>query len=584
MPAGRPRAACRDARAARLRAGVNARIAVRATRAAPPLADSDCMDDPTDILIPLLPPFPRAARAGRRCAGARRTCRARSGLAAAAQLHAVDADALAQLTGALVSRQRTADALALAECAARVQPGATAYFNHGYALQMAGRHADAVAPYRAALALDADRPSLRNNPRSRCGCRAAAARRDRAARSGGALRSTRRCRRGLISSSRGSRRTDAALACAARLVGRARQRARDEQRRAGDEGGAALGRRRALRGTRVRAGARRRVVPFQPWRSSSSCAATSRPAGAVTRRAGTARANARPPAGAARRAGRASRSPARRCSCGASSRRRAAVLPLRRAARRARAPRGGRLVWNTFPLVGTLMQRSLGPHADAFSAGGGIESLPAFDYEVPLIGLPLMLGMEASTLASSVPYLRADPHARDAWRARLAGDRRLKVGRVDGQRGAPAQSVPGGSSAMPTRSAGSTASRFIRCSRARTRMSRRRAAGFAIEDVTAELTSFDDTAAFIGALDLVITVCTSVAPGGCARRAHLGAARRESALAVAARTQGQPVVPERDVVSATGVRRVGAGDGGGEPRPAAPRRAAGSIGESTRQA
>ena len=56
-----------------------------------------------------------------------------------------------------------ADAIALAECAARVQPGATAYFNHGYALQMAGRHADAVAPYRAALALDADRPSLRNN-------------------------------------------------------------------------------------------------------------------------------------------------------------------------------------------------------------------------------------------------------------------------------------------------------------------------------------------------------------------------------------------------------------------------------------
>ena len=150
------------------------------------------MDDPTDILIPLLPPFlallGQAADAQARGEHAAHDL----GLAAAAQLHAVDADALAQLTGALVSRQRTADALALAECAARVQPGATAYFNHGYALQMAGRHADAVAPYRAALALDADRPSLRNNPRSRCGCRAAAARRDRAARSGGALRSTRR--------------------------------------------------------------------------------------------------------------------------------------------------------------------------------------------------------------------------------------------------------------------------------------------------------------------------------------------------------------------------------------------------------
>ena len=207
----------------------------------------------------------------------------------------VDADALAQLTGALVSRQRTADALALAECAARVQPGATAYFNHGYALQMAGRHADAVAPYRAALALDADRPSLRNN-RDRA---AAVGQRprggDRAARSGGALRSTRR-RRGLISSSRGSRRTTPRSR--ARSSAR-RQRARDEQRRAGDEGGAALGRRRALRGTRVRAGARRRVVPFQPGdhpaRARQRRGRLARSRGALGRRGRI----ARPPAGAA---------------------------------------------------------------------------------------------------------------------------------------------------------------------------------------------------------------------------------------------------------------------------------------------
>ncbi|MBN3821381.1 glycosyltransferase family 9 protein, partial [Paraburkholderia sp. Se-20369] len=38
-----------------------------------------------------------------------------------------------------------------------------------------------------------------------------------------------------------------------------------------------------------------------------------------------------------------------------------------------------------------------------------------------------------------------------------------------------------------------------------------RAAGLPIVDHTADLTSFDDTAAYIGALDLVITVCTSVA-------------------------------------------------------------------------
>jgi ADP-heptose:LPS heptosyltransferase len=36
-------------------------------------------------------------------------------------------------------------------------------------------------------------------------------------------------------------------------------------------------------------------------------------------------------------------------------------------------------------------------------------------------------------------------------------------------------------------------------------------AGLPMADYTAELRSFDDTAAFVSALDLVITVCTSVA-------------------------------------------------------------------------
>lgn len=121
------------------------------------------MDDSTDILIPLLPPF--LALLGRAADAQARGERAAHDqwLAAAGHLHAVDAEALAQLTATLVARQRTADALALAECAARVQPGAAAHFNHGYTLQMAGRHADAVAPYRAALAADAGWPSLRNN-------------------------------------------------------------------------------------------------------------------------------------------------------------------------------------------------------------------------------------------------------------------------------------------------------------------------------------------------------------------------------------------------------------------------------------
>ena len=97
-------------------------------------------------------------------------------------------------------------------------------------------------------------------------------------------------------------------------------------------------------------------------------------------------------------------------------------------------------------------------------------------------------------------------------RARLAGDRRLKVGRVDGQRGAPAQSVPAGAERYADAFRGIDGVAFYSLQPgANADVEAARAAGFAIEDVTAELTSFDDTAAFIGALDLVITVCTSVA-------------------------------------------------------------------------
>ncbi|MCM3373093.1 hypothetical protein M3640_20760, partial [Bacillus velezensis] len=107
------------------------RVLRRATRAASPLADADCMDEPTDILIPLLPPF--LALLGQAADAQARGERAAHELwlAAAAHLHAVDADALVRLTTALVARQRTADALALAECAVRAQPGAATHFNHG---------------------------------------------------------------------------------------------------------------------------------------------------------------------------------------------------------------------------------------------------------------------------------------------------------------------------------------------------------------------------------------------------------------------------------------------------------------------
>ncbi|KVM95005.1 tetratricopeptide repeat protein [Burkholderia diffusa] len=477
------------------------------------------MDDSNDLLIPLMPPLlallGQAADAQAR--GEHDTHAL--WLAAAGHLHAVDTAALSQLTVALVARQRTADALALAECAVRVHPGAGAHFNHGYALQMLGRHADAVAPYRAAYALDPRWPSLRNNLAialrlsggDRC---------EEIALLDAAVEADPRDVQAwinLIVARLATLDLDGALACAARLAEIApdnalalnniamamkeAQRWDDAERYAARacelspddasfrfnlaiiqlvRGNYAAG----WRGHEARwdgAGelrGRRPVLPGPRWQGEPLAGKTllvwgEQGLGDVLQFARF-------------------------------------VAPLAERVHR----EGGRLAWNTFPQVGTLMRRSLGAHADAFSAGGGVDELPAFDYEVPLIGLPLMLGMETSTLGASVPYLHADSRARDAWRARLAGDGRLKVGLVwtgsaQHQRN-PFRRVGLERYADAFRGIDGVAFHSLQPG-ADADVAAARAAGFAIEDFTAELKSFDDTAAFIGALDLVITVCTSVA-------------------------------------------------------------------------
>ncbi|KVK82776.1 hypothetical protein WT01_09720 [Burkholderia cepacia] len=477
------------------------------------------MDEPTDILIPLLPPFlallGQAADAQARGEPAAHDL----WLAAAAHLHAVDADALAQLTGALVSRQRTADAVALAECAARVQPGATAYFNHGYALQMAGRHADAVAPYRAALALDAGRPSLRNNlaiALRLSGCDRA----EEIALLDAAVRADPldvQAWINLVVARLATHDLDGALACTARLVELAPDNALAMNN-------VALAMKEAQRwddAERFAARACELAPDDASYRFNLAIVQLVRGNHAAGWRGHEARWD-----GAGELRGRRPVLPGPRWQgeplagktllvwgeqgLGDVLQFCRFVAPLAERVHR----EGGRLIWNTFPQVGALMQRSLGAHADAFSAGGGVDELPAFDYEVPLIGLPLMLGMEASTLASSVPYLRADPAARDAWRARLAGDSRLKVGLVwtgsAGHQRNPFRRVGLERYADAFRGIDGVAFHSLQPG-AQADVAAARAAGFAIEDFTAELTSFDDTAAFIGALDLVITVCTSVA-------------------------------------------------------------------------
>ncbi|WP_309251983.1 hypothetical protein [Paraburkholderia unamae] len=175
---------------------------------------------------------------------------------------------------------------------------------------------------------------------------------------------------------------------------------------------------------------------------------------------------------------------------------------------------GGRLVWNSFPQMGKLLVRSLGAQCDLYCAGGPVESLPPYDCEVSLLSLPLLFGTDEATIPGPVGYLKPDLAAAAHWRERLAGEKRLKVGlawtgslthkrnpfrrveleryreRFSGIEGVAFYSLQPG--AEPDVAAA-------------------RAAGFEVSDFTAQWQTFDDTAAFIDSLDLVISVCTSSA-------------------------------------------------------------------------
>ncbi|WP_233799641.1 hypothetical protein [Paraburkholderia sp. HP33-1] len=55
----------------------------------------------------------------------------------------------------MLTQQRRAEAIELAAIITQLDPGsAAAHFRSGYTLQMANRHADAIVPYRRALALN----------------------------------------------------------------------------------------------------------------------------------------------------------------------------------------------------------------------------------------------------------------------------------------------------------------------------------------------------------------------------------------------------------------------------------------------
>ncbi|WP_169416947.1 tetratricopeptide repeat protein [Ramlibacter agri] len=139
--------------------------------------------------------------------------------------------------------------------------------------------------------------------------------------------------------------------------------------------------------------------------------------------------------------------------------------------------------------------------------------LPRFDWYCPLMSLPLAFGSGEQDLPRAVPYLPHDATRAEAWRARLddgSGD--LRVGLVwsgnpghgdDRRRSIPLHAM---------RALETPGVRFVSLQpevRESDQAVLRDWAGLA--PAGAELRDFNDTAALLNALDLVITVDTSVA-------------------------------------------------------------------------
>lgn len=138
--------------------------------------------------------------------------------------------------------------------------------------------------------------------------------------------------------------------------------------------------------------------------------------------------------------------------------------------------------------------------------------LPEFDYRCPLLSLPLALKNTLDTIPGAAGYLRADSAKVAAWHARLADRSRPRIGLT--WSGNPKQ--------------GNDHNRSIRlaewidhlprefeyvCLQKEVRAADEEilAANPWISRVDAELHDFSDTAALCECLDLVISVCTSVA-------------------------------------------------------------------------
>ncbi|MDR3435830.1 tetratricopeptide repeat-containing glycosyltransferase family protein [Telmatospirillum sp.] len=176
---------------------------------------------------------------------------------------------------------------------------------------------------------------------------------------------------------------------------------------------------------------------------------------------------------------------------------------------------GGPVVLRVFPPLRRLLTGFPGTVAVVSTD----DPLPDYDCHMPLMSLPMCCGTVLETIPAAVPYLFAEPSAVQGWRDRLAAFPGRKVGLVWAGDPRPHQR---GAHLMDRRRSLALA-QFVDALRVpgiqwislqkggAGLQARMPPAGADLWDPMDEIGDFADTAALVSALDLVVTVDTSVA-------------------------------------------------------------------------
>jgi tetratricopeptide (TPR) repeat protein len=171
------------------------------------------------------------------------------------------------------------------------------------------------------------------------------------------------------------------------------------------------------------------------------------------------------------------------------------------------AAKGGKVILEVPARLRRLLAET--PGAERVVCAG--EALPDFDWQCPLLSLPLAFATDMSSIPARIPYIQADPVQAEAWSRRMPGDS-LRVGLAWG--GSPLHPYNGRRSISLELLApltGLAGTRFYSLQMGEP-ADQVRALGSRVHliDLKAEQGDFADTAAIVANLDLVISIDTSV--------------------------------------------------------------------------